>query len=89
MKLGNPFRSLTWVSLFSSSRRRPLRRRRTGSLALNVAAEVLEVRSLLSAANVAATVAGTALTLTSDNNGDYIRAVVCHRTKRSAIAQNH
>src|SRR6516165_2520834 len=71
MKFRNPLRSLTWSSLFASSRRSRWRRRRTGGLSLNVAAEVLEVRSLLSAANVAATVAGTALTFTSDNNGDH------------------
>src|SRR5262245_50124768 len=70
MKFRNPLRSLTWSSLFASSHRSRWRRRRTGGLPLNVAAEVLEVRSLLSA-NVAAAVAGTALTLTSDNNGGH------------------
>jgi hypothetical protein len=86
MNLRNPFRSLTWSSLFQSSRRSPLRRRRTSGLPINVAAEVLEVRSLLSAANVTAAVAGTALTLTSDNNGNHSFEV--HRLDATHIEVN-
>jgi hypothetical protein len=83
MKLKNLLRSLTWNSLFESSRRRRLRRRPTGSLPIPVAAEVLEVRSLLSAANVTASVIGTGITLTSDNNGNH--SVDVHRLDASHV----
>jgi hypothetical protein len=69
MKLRNPLKSLTWNSLFRSSRGR--RRHRPSYAPVNVAAEVLEVRALLTTANVAAAVVGTALTLSSDNNGNH------------------
>src|SRR5262249_30070460 len=62
MKLRNPFQSLSWNSLWLRSRARPRRARRR----LAPAAEILEVRSLLSG-NVVAATAGTALTLTSDS----------------------
>jgi hypothetical protein len=70
MKLVNPLKSLTWNRLFHSSGS-PRRLRKRAPAAPSIAAEVLEVRSLLSSANVAAIVAGTTLTLTSDNNGDH------------------
>src|SRR6516165_2588797 len=76
MKFCNPLKSLTWNSLFQSSRNRRMRRRPTYA-PLPVAAEVLEVRSLLSSGNVTASVVGTALTMTSDNNGDH--GVECYR----------
>jgi hypothetical protein len=70
MRLRNPFKSLTSNSLFHSSRNR-LRRRRPGFAPITGAAEILEVRAMLSSPNVAAIVSGTALTLTSDNNGNH------------------
>src|SRR5438046_2731296 len=70
MKLSNPLKTLTWDSLFRSSRSR-LRRRRTSYAPVNLAAEVLEERALLSGGNVTAlatAVAGVgSLTLTSDS----------------------
>jgi hypothetical protein len=65
MKLRNPFLSLTWNSLWLRSRAR-LRRVRRSLAPVSLAAEILEVRSLLSG-NVVAATAGTALTLTSDS----------------------
>src|SRR5262245_54062425 len=65
MNLRNPFKALTWNSLLGRSRIRPRRLRRRFAPFFR-AAEVLEVRSLLSG-NVVAAVSGTALTLTSDS----------------------
>ena len=71
MLIRNPLFSLIRNSLFGAVGKRRSRIRRWRETPLNVAAEVLEIRSLLSSANVAAAVAGSALTLTSDNNGDH------------------
>ena len=46
-------------------------RRRSSAAALGGVAEVLEMRRLLSAANVTSHVVGASLTLTSDNTGDH------------------
>src|SRR5690348_8705425 len=70
MKLWNPLKSINWTSLFQSSRNRRQRGRK--ALMASQAAEVLEVRALLTASNVTAVLTGgTALTLTSDNTGDH------------------
>src|SRR5262245_13052282 len=65
MKFSNPLVSLSWLSLSRRSRGRPRRVRRRFAPVFP-AAEVLEVRSLLSG-NVVAAVNGTALTLTCDD----------------------
>src|SRR5262249_16521032 len=70
MKLSNPLVSLSWLSSLRRSRRRPRRVRRRYTPVFP-AAEILEVRSLLSG-NVAAAVNGTALTLTSDSGDNTV-----------------
>lgn len=65
MKLSNPLKSLTWNSLFRSSRSR-LRRRRPNNAPINLAAEVLEERRLLAATVSVSVGAGGLLTLTSN-----------------------
>src|SRR5579872_2712247 len=74
MKLLNPLKSLSWRSLFRRPRTRLRRRMSSFSPAGSFAAEVLENRALLSAANVNLTVsAAGAMTLTStDANDDTI-----------------
>ncbi len=71
MRLRNPLKSLTWSLLFHQSSRSRVRRRRPSYAPIGIAAEVLEVRAMLSSANVTAAVSGTALTLTGDNNGNH------------------
>jgi hypothetical protein len=66
MKLSNPLVSLSWLSSLRRSRRRPRR-----LAPVFPAAEILEVRSLLSG-NVVAAVNGTALTLTSDSGDNAV-----------------
>lgn len=67
MKLLNPLESLTWNSLFRSSRSR-LRRRLPSFAPMSLAAEVLEERQLLSG-TVNVQQVGSALILTADANG--------------------
>src|SRR5262245_10669128 len=64
MKLRNPFQTLAWNSLWLRSQSRA-RRRPFDFAPLCPAAQVLEVRTMLSG-NVGLNVAGTAITLTSD-----------------------
>lgn len=71
MKIVNSLTTTTWNKLFQVSRNRRLRRRQAISAPVNAAAEVLEVRTLLSAPNVTAVVSGGVLTLTSDNAGNH------------------
>ena len=71
MYLRNPFKSLTWNFIPGQSRGRAWRRVRRSFVTVFPAAEVLEVRSLLSG-NVVAAVNGTALTLTSDSGDNSV-----------------
>lgn len=65
MRLLNPLKTLTWNSLFRASRSR-LRRKLPGFAPLNVAAEVLEQRALLTAQVDLTTSASGAIQLTSE-----------------------
>src|SRR5258708_15322396 len=77
MKFCNRLKSLTWNLFVKSWGNRRLRRRRPNWAPITLAAEMLEVRALLSGptANVTAVVSGTALTLTGDNLGNHGVAV--------------
>lgn len=70
MRLCNPFKSFAWVSFFRPSRSR-VRRCRANFAPNILAAEILELRAMLSSANVTVNASATVLTLTSDNNGDH------------------
>src|SRR5262245_30027964 len=73
MRLGNPFKLLTWNSLLLRSRRRP--RRKAGEWnftpVVYSTAQLLEDRQLLSG-NVSVSVVGTAITLTSDSGDNSV-----------------
>lgn len=82
MKLLNPLKTLNWNSLFRSSRGRL--RRRPSNAAVNLAAEVLEQRAMLSA-NVNVTQNGAAITLTSQTTNTENISVEVFRYSNSQI----